>query len=239
MTRLVWDDPLAREYRAGVDRGVVYPKIGTPVPWNGLVSVGQRPENADHQVAYFDGQMYVQRKAVEGFSAEVEAITYPDQIGTGKFVDLSWRVQADDGDEIHLVYNARLIPSDLGYSTLDDGTQAHVFKWSLTTVPETIDQVRATSHVVLNAADTAPGVLTAVTDLIYGNAGVTPRIPHLPELRNLYEAGAILQIVDHGDGTWTATGPDSMVYTTGATSFEINSPSAIWQDSVSYKLSNW
>jgi hypothetical protein len=204
-----------------------------------LVTVGQRPEGTDHQVAYFDGQAYVQRKSVEGFSGDIEAITYPPEINQGKFVDLSWRVQAEDGDEVHLVYNAELIPTDLGYSTLDDGSQAHVFTWALTTVPEQIDQVRATSHVVINAADTTPGILGAVYDLIYGNPGNQPRIPHLPELRDIYEVGAILQIVDHGDGTWTATGPDSMVYMTGATSFEINSPSAVWLDSVSYRLSNW
>lgn len=238
MTRLVWDDLAAREYSAGVDRGVVYPKTGTPVAWNGLVSVTEGVEDADHQISYFDGQAYVQRRAVEGFRADVEAVTYPQEIDQSVF-DISYRVQVEDGYVIHLVYNAKLAPADIGYATLDDGGQATTFKWTLTTTPEQIGQVRAASHVIIHTADTTPAVLEAILDLIYGADGITPRIPHLPELRDIYEAGAVFQVVDHGDGTWTATGPDSMIEWLDATTFQITSPSAVWLDSETYRLSSW
>jgi len=238
MTRLVWDDFISREISFGVDRGVVYPRIGTPVAWNGLVAVDELPEDSDHTIVYYDGQPYVQGMLAEGFAATVEALTYPVELDKGEEFDLSYRVTVDDGYVYHLVYNARLLPAQIDYQTSDWASPTS-FKWNLHTTPEKIDRVRPSSHVILNTFDTSPAALALVEDLLYGSSGSAPRIPHLPELINIYEANAIFVVIDHGDGTWTATGPDSMVHMTDATSFVINSPSAVWLDSTSYRVASW
>jgi hypothetical protein len=54
----------------------------------------------------------------------------------------------------------------------------------------------------------------------------------------MFESGAILRIVDHGDGTWTATGPDEAIKMLSSTMFEITWPSAIYIDTETYKISS-
>lgn len=239
MTRLVWDEINTRELYFGVDKVAVFPRIGSPVPWNGMLSVSEEPEDAESTVYYYDGQSYVKQKTAENFAASIEAITYPEVLDRDEMFDLTYRVQVGNGYDIHLVYNATLSPTQVDRSTLDDTATTANFKWKMTAVPEPVDQLRAVAHVILNTEDTAPAAMAIVTDLLYGTDHSNPRIPHLPELLTTYETNAVFKVVDHGDGTWTATGPDDWFVFPDGTSFQITSPSAVWLDSESYRLSNW
>ena len=143
------------------------------------------------------------------------------------------------GDVIHLVYNARLVESGIDFASLNAEVDTSTFTWNLTTTPEQIDQIRATAHVIINGGDAYFEVMEILEDLIYGTDETPPRIPHLPELIDIFDQHAVFVIVDHGDGTWTATGPADMIAMLDSTTFRITSPSAVYLDPSTYTLSNW
>lgn len=240
MTRLVWGVPSSPGIRYGVDHGVLYPRTTPPVVWNGLVSVDESPTDYGQSVVYYDGQRFIQTMNPESFAASVEAITYPDEVNTKDDFDLSYRTKLDDGYELHLVYNARLAQDDSVYPSESNDANPSTFKWSLTTVPEQLTHWNACAHLVINSNEIAADLLQQVEDLLYGEVGeLLPRMPHPTELFDLFEVAAVFKVVDNGDGSWTATGPDDMIQWIDATSFEITSPSANWLDSESYRLSSW
>lgn len=236
--RIEWST--LRSYRFGVDRGVVYPRSASPVAWNGLVSVTEQITDSGQSVMYYDGQRYIQTASPESFAASVEAITYPDELDIDPEFDFSYRTMLDEGYELHLVYNAALSPDQFDYSTNIDDASPVAFKWTLSTVPERLDYVGPTAHIIINSNEATAALLEEVEGLLYGTEGVVePRIPHISELIAMFEAGAVFKIVDHGDGTWTATGPDDMIQMLDATSFKIMSGSAHYIESNSYKVSSW
>jgi hypothetical protein len=239
MTRLVWDAVGAKEFSFGVEKGVVYPRNSSPVVWNGLVSVSEEPEDAESKVYYYDGESYVKQRDTEGFSAGIEAITYPDVLDDEGEFDFSYQVERAEGQEIHLVYNAWLTPTDGGYSTIANQAEPEVFNWRMTSVPVRLNPMRATSHLVVSTLHTDPATASSLTDLLYGTDSTPPRMPTLQEVTALYEASAIFIVTDNGDGTWTATGPDSWFEMLDATTFKITSPSVDYLNSETYRIHSW
>jgi hypothetical protein len=239
MTRLVWDAIDARSFSFGVEKGVLYPKNSAPVVWNGLLSVSEEPEGADSEVYYYDGQSYVKQRGTEGFVASIEAITYPDAVDEDDEADFSYSVGLDKGTAIHLVYNAKLTPDANSYSTLDGESNPATFRWLMTSVPEKVYTSRVTSHLVVSTSSTNPTTLTSLTNILYGTDATPPRMPTIQEVLALYEATAIFVVTDNGDGTWTATGPDSWFTMLDATTFKITAPSIDYLNSETYQIHSW
>jgi hypothetical protein len=210
------------------------------VAWNGLVNVTEQVTDSGQSVMYYDGHRYIQTMSPEGFAASIEAITYPDELETDPEFDFSYRTMVDDGYELHLVYNAALSSDEFNYSADVNDASPSSFKWTLSTVPERLDYAGPCAHIIINSNEATAALLAEVEGLLYGTDGlVKPRVPHLPELIRMFEAGAVFKIVDNGDGTWTATGPDTMIQMLDATSFKITSRSAHYIDADSYKISSW
>lgn len=65
-----------------------------------------------------------------------------------------------------------------------------------------------------------------------------PRFPTLEELLDIFESGVILRITDHGDGTWTADGPDSAIQMLTESMFRITWPSAVYISADTYQISS-
>lgn len=253
MTRLAWNEIGDLEYEAGCDRGVFYPQTGPGVPWNGLISVDELVETDGMTTKYFDGQKYNVKSNSEGFAASLEAFTYPaafspyngfsDGLTSGQnrqAFNLSYRVLAADdvqgldaGYKIHLVYNAKVTPSDVPY----EGSVA-TFNWDLTTTPEAISDFSASSHLIIDTRVAYAWAIETLEDILYGSEDSTPRFPTIQEVLDLFEDASIVKVTDHGDGSFTVEGPDEAVYMTDSTSFEVSWPSAVYVDAVSYTLSS-
>jgi hypothetical protein len=86
--------------------------------------------------------------------------------------------------------------------------------------------------------DVQPGALADLEALIYGDDDNDPVLPSPTEVLEIFESHTTLRITDNGDGSWTATGPDSAIVMLDATTFQITWPSAIFIDATSYKISS-
>lgn len=256
MTRILWDAIGSRYFSAGVDRGVLYLQNGSGVPWNGLTAVNEAPSGADVVEAYYDGQKFFSARSVEAFEITIEAMTYPVEFdeydGRGSYVTaqrrkpfgFSYRTRIgndqdgfDHGYLIHLVYNALAMPTQRSRSTVADSTSLTTFSWPVVTTPREVDG-RWGSHLIIDTRIAYPSAVAALEDLIYGSPETSPRLPEPSEILALFEEFAILKITNHGDGTWTAEGPDDVVSMINPTTFKIDWPSVVYLDEDTYQVSS-
>lgn len=227
MARLTW----IADYDAGVDRGVVYSADGYAFPWNGLKSVQESPSDQRTIFTYQDGIKMVNVRAEDFYAASVECLSYPEELVGRREVGFSFR----QGSKIHLVYNVRAKLGDREFK-FDEPTG---FSFDLTTRPVGIPHARPSSHLVIDTERAWVEALEALENLLYGTETDIPRFPMPDEVIAMFEANALLQVVDHGDGSFTVTAPDAAINMIDATSFEITWPSAIFLGTDTYKISNY
>lgn len=237
MSRLDWND---RDYILGLDRGVLYLPNVSGVAWNGLVSVDETLSEDSERVRYIDGvKTLLSRKSGE-FSGKIEAYTYPvsldDVISSRgrKNFGFSYRVTKPNGHLIHLVYNVTISPGGNSWGQSDIST----FTWNFTTKPMTVPNGRLSAHLIV---DTTKAYVTTVEEfesVIYGSDSLAARLPTPSEVLEIFEANSIVRVIDHGDGTYTVTGPDAVIHMLDATSYSIDWPSAVMIDSDTYTLSS-
>jgi hypothetical protein len=232
--KITWDDVVSRVFSQGVSKGVLYPEDAPGVPWNGLVSINEAGE-ADQDARYFDGQRYSNRGIPGVFAGTISAYTYPAElepyIGINgvlrgqnrKSFGFSYRTN----NEIHLVYNTLTAPAKNTYGTLGDKTEALTFDWDFTTTPVEIPGGRPSSHIVVMVDQSQPGAITDLEALIYGTDTDDPALPDPADIVAIFESYTTVQVTDHGDGSYTVTGPDADVTVTGD-SFTVNWPSAMY-----------
>lgn len=258
MARLQWGAAGTRVYEAGVDRGVLFVDEQPGVAWTGLTSVEQSPSGGDPKEYYIDGVKYLNLSSAEQFVATVNAYTYPDefaqcdgsaQVRTGMFLTqqrrksfgLSYRTivgndleGADYGYKIHIVYNALAAPSQRSYATVGDSIDPTDFSWNLTTRPPVIPGYRRTAHVELDSRTTPPLVLESIEKVLYGDETNTSRLPSISELLVMYDELQGLEVFDNGDGTFTITGPDSIVFALDTDVFQISHSTVVAIDEFTY-----
>lgn len=239
MAKLIWDAPSSGSYYAGVSHGVFYPKNGPGVAWNGLVSVQESPSETEGRPRYLDGKLIGRTQRRGEFSGSIEAFTYPDGFYESALIPrhprpfgLSYRTETETSFELHIVYDVLLSPSSATYNQDD----AQPFAWDFTTMPKVADQAQSTAHYVISAATAYPAALESLEAVLYGSESSAAKLPTPDELFNLFEEHAILRIIDNGDGSWTAIGPDDAITVNPDGSFEIDWVSAVWISEDTYTI---
>lgn len=258
MTRLTWGSPGKREFEAGVDRVVFFPQEGHGVPWNGVTGIKEDPATSDIPLKHVDGVPYRSQKTKESFALVLQAYFCPLEFEeyegtpgiltrqTRKAFGLSYRTLVGNDKQglnhaykIHLVYNATAMPSAGDYNSLaSDGQNANPFSWGISTRPINIPGAKPAAHLIIDTSIANSAAVQAVEDVIYGTASTDARLPMPEELIELFEQHAVLLIIDHGDGTWSAIGPDSAIQMLDANTFQINWPSAVYLDEDTYQISS-
>lgn len=258
MSRISWGSSRNRIMETGVDRVVFFPRSGPGLPWNGVTALKEDPSGSDIPVQHIDGVPFRSQKTKEGFAAILQAYTCPQEFeeyeGTPGILTrqkrnafgLSYRTLIANGHDgldfaykIHLVYNVLAMPSKADFSSLTaDGLDAAPFSWGLSATPIDIPGAKPAAHLIIDTSIAYPEAIQAVEDVIYGSDTTTSRLPSVEELLDLFEQHAILTIIDHGDGTWTAIGPDEAIQMLDADTFEITWPSAVYLDADTYKISS-
>lgn len=239
--RAKWID--AHLYSQGVSNGILYPENSPGVAWDGLISVSEVGDSAPSAL-YFDGQKYKDQFALSTFAGTITAFMYPDEfepcIGLDSGITAqsrqSFGITYRDTREIHIVYNATVSPSSDQYLSTGGGISPVAFAWNFTTSPVAVPYGRPTSHLVVVTDFADPDALAQLEDLLYGNADNEPSLPDPQTVYELFESNTVLRITDNGDGTWTATGPDTVITMLDGNTFQIDWPSAILIDATTYQI---
>lgn len=219
MAKVVWDANGERFFEAGVDRGVLYPKSGPGVAWNGLVSVTESPDGGAAAPLYLDGHKYHNEATPEEFTATIAAFTYPDEFeemdGTGSSgrglsygqqprheFGLTYRTGlgndlegVDHGYKIHLIYDALAAPTQKTNTTHTNTPAVNTFSWGITTKPQVISGRKSTSHLVIDSTDSDPVSMLNLENILYGTFGIEPRLPTPIEVVELFDDWARLEII--------------------------------------------
>lgn len=249
MASLVWNAD-ERPYFSGVDHGVLYLPGLPGLAWNGLVSVDEKTDDVVDLDRYIDGVRYHLPQSNEEFGCKVSAYTYPDEflpysgyddIYDGQVNDavfgFSYKTQSGDKDYIHIVYNATAVPSDTDRTTQNESTEPLLFVWDISTIPSAFNGITPTSHFIIDPSIMRSAALDALLGTLYGTATTDPQLPNIQGLFDVFYDNAIFLVVDNGNGTWTATGPDSAITMTDTTTFSITWPTAVYISSDTYELS--
>lgn len=257
MAKLNWTTLDANLYEAGVDRGVIYPKVGPPKSWIGLSSVKEVPTDSVPIPYYVDGVKYSNRQTNGSFAITIEAYTYPSELEDYdinlNFIPLASRTafsfcyrtligSADDGIDhgykLHIVYNLITTTSNANWITSSNSPEANLFSWYGTTTPIPISGGTASAHLVIDSTKAHAWSMAELEDILYGTSITEPYLLSPDQVIQHFENGTVVQITDNGDGTFTATGPDEWVHLTGESTFEISLETAVYIDEVSYTISS-
>lgn len=238
MSKLIWDAVAERDYESGLDRGVFYAQDGRGYAWNGLISVEESPSEGDARARYLDGKKIGNHARRGEFEATVQAYTYPLEAGAAlawrrpQPFGLSYRVHGPFGYKIHLVYNALMSPTAANYAYSDSAT----FSWNLTTRGLAISEGVFASHLVIDSTVAYPETMAALEEILYGSEDENPVLPTPIDVLQIFEDNSILQIIDHGDGTWTAIGPDDVITMLNPTTFQIDYETAVYLNATTYSI---
>lgn len=206
MTALRWDQVGTRKYETGVDRGVLYLPNNQGVyeegvAWNGLTTVTESPSGAESNPQYADNIKYLDLQSAEEFGGTIEALTYPDEFGVcdgsaeavpgvrvgqqpRRVFGFSYRsligndTQGNDyGYKLHLIYGARVAPSERGYTTVNDSPEPIAFSWEFTTTPVEVPGFKPSAVITVDSNAVSASALTALQNALYGTDGSDPRLP--------------------------------------------------------------
>lgn len=210
MAKLVWDAVGQRFWQTGVNQGVLFlPNTGELVPWNGLISVTQRPTGSEILSYYYDGQKYDMVATNEDFDATIEAYTYPMEFercegtafdayniayGQQDRVPFHFSYRTLVGNDIvgenyayqiHLVYNALATSTEKSHSSIGNDTSPATFTWDISTIPVEIPELRPTAHIVFDSRRVNAQIMRNLENFLYGSANNDPGFPMVEDLNDL------------------------------------------------------
>ena len=220
MVKLAWDTVGDKTYETGTSKGVLFVQdpttgvYGAGVAWNGLMGVTQSPDGAEPTPLYADNIKYLEMTSLENFKGSIEAYTYPDEFAEcdgskeaapGLFVGQQTRSQfgmaystivGNDtlgeayGEKIHIIYAAKVGPSERAHKTINDSPEAMTFSWDFSTTPQqiTVAGFKPSAYVCVDSTKIAAAKFKAIQDLLYGTASEESDLPTIDELITLVTA---------------------------------------------------
>jgi hypothetical protein len=260
MTKIVWDADGTRLYEGGVSHTVLYLDDGTAIPWSGVTSISEKVEGETSTPLYRDGAKFMDVKDNGDFAATMTVYTYPDEfaeydgyslIGNGLYAknqqpkrfDLCYRTETGDGTKglgvgykIHIVYNIAATQSPVTFATQGGSVDPVDFQWTLGATPENAPGFRATAHAVIDSRRISKYLLADLEDMLYGTAATPARLPRLAELNFFVQDWALILLIDNGDGTWSATGPEEYIRMLDSETFQISGIDGFFIDSDTYEI---
>lgn len=242
--RVTWDAGVA-VYSSGISQAVVYLEDGSGIPWNGIISITEAGQQAQES-RYFEGRKYMNRLVTGAFAGKISAYTYPGELEAYIGIENVFRDQLRRpfslsyrlNNEIHIVYNVLTAPSARNYETLAEDVNPVMFDWNFTTQPEKIPGGKPTSHIVILIDESNASAISDLEARLYGDDLADPSLPSPDDIVLIFESHAIVQITDNGDGTWTASGPDTAVVSIDANTFQINWTSVLIIDTATFVVSS-
>lgn len=266
MSQIEWNSIGNRNYEIGLDRGVLYvPDKEIAVPWNGLTAVDEMSDTTVDPL-YFNGIKYYDYVTRGDYKGTLKAFTYPDEFelfdgvlespANGIFITgqvpantfhLSYRTLigndvdgVDKGYKIHVLYNLTAKPSNKSYATLGGrAASAFEFSWDLTSVPVEAFNLRPTSHIIFDTTKMHELAIYEIERTIYGTDTTPAQILSIDDFEEMTQFAADIQILDNGNGSWSALGSDYFIKTNGQYGqFRINEANAVYLDDNTYEITS-
>ena len=108
-------------------------------------------------------------------------------------------IGTDYGYKIHMVYGCDAAPSEKSRSTVNDSPEAATFSWEITTNPVPVSGTnpatgkpfRPTAHVTIDSTQVPAAKLKELEDIIYGTAGVDPKMPTPTEVLAMFAGSSV------------------------------------------------
>ena len=220
MSKIIWDADGEKLFETGVRNGVLYVvgsdgKYGTGVAWNGLTSVTESPSGAEETPLYADDVKYGSLFSTEQYGGTIEAFMYPDEFAacngeaeltTGVYVGQQKRAAfgfcyrtvigndnlgEDYGYKLHIVYGARVTPSEKTHQTINDSPEAGTLSWEFTTTPVAVTGMKPTAVITIDSTkftETNKTKLQALEAKLYGDEDNEPTLPTPDEIKTLLSA---------------------------------------------------
>jgi hypothetical protein len=145
---------------------------------------------------------------------------------------MSYRVRTAEAYKIHIVYNVLIEP----IVSVRDQKEVSVFRCDFTTLPVEMPAAKRSSHLVIDTGVAYSWTVSQLQDLLYGTESADGRLLTPAEILEIFEDNSIVRVTDHGDGSFTVSGPDYAVYMLDETTFGIDWPSAVYIDEDTYTV---
>lgn len=218
MTALTWDAAGTRKYETGCDHGILFPRGGDGVAWNGLTNVTETPAGAGNTKTYADNIVYGAIRAAETFGGTIEAYMCPPEflecdgfkvvngVAVGQqprnSFDVYYRTlvgtdqDADAGFKHHFAYGLTTAPAEKHYGTVNDSPTMTPFSWQFESNPVSFADVdfanlRPTSLLTIDTTDPLVDatLLADLLDIVQGTVSDDPRMPTPDEVLNAMGTG--------------------------------------------------
>jgi hypothetical protein len=213
-----------------MENGVIFVD-GVGKVWNGLKSVSVKSPLTDVQHVWVDGEPTVVMSSKKSFEATVYAFTYPEEFDTPN-VPHKFGFAFQSSSRLYLISDftfrfGNMVDASFVGTQNPENFEIYIFAPTSAAVLE-IDLSVANEQAVAD-----------LMDLIHGTDVVDASLPDLAAVLSIFETYATMLVVDHGDGTWTASGPDEVIQMLDSTTFEIFSDGARYISDEKYRLSSW
>lgn len=218
MVAVTWDAAGTRKYETGCDHGILFPKDGDGVAWNGLTNVTETPAGADNTKTYADNIVYGAIRAAETFGGTVEAYMCPDEflecdgqklvngVAVGqqprKPFDLYYRTivgndqDPEAGFKHHFGYGLTTSPSEKSFATVNDSPEMTTFSWEFESNPVAFadvdfEDLKPTSLLTIDSTSALVDatLLDALLDIVQGTVSDDARMPTPDEVLNAMGTG--------------------------------------------------
>lgn len=170
------------------------------VSWTGLMKVTESPDGAEETALYADNIKYLSLFSSENFKGTIGAYTYPDEFAmangeielkTGITVHEQTRVpfafsyrtkigndleNEDYGYKIHIVYGAKVQPSEKSYESVNSDPSALEMEWDFVTSPVEVPGYKPTAHIAIDSTKVTPENMKKIEDALYGTADKEPGV---------------------------------------------------------------
>ena len=210
--RLSWDDIGVRRFKAGLDRGVLYPLYddgyADGVPWNGLTGVDDGNSGHESTILYTNDRRSAILFTPYEHGGTIRCYTYPDQfdqcignfeVAPGLYATaqeqvpfgLCYRVKIGNdvlglnyAYELHIIYNAYVSEATCDAATTSTDPTAQELSFTYESIDEEAVNHDPTAHLIVNSRFTSEEGMSAIERILYGDDEHEPRLI-LPD--ELYE----------------------------------------------------
>lgn len=263
MAKTEWHSANDLAFETGLDKGVLYLPDGSSVPWNGLTQINEN-FNSETEPVYFDGMKINDLVTLGDFEATLTAMTYPDEfmeleglvlnqrpgvfLGSQppKAFGLCYRTLIgnrnegiDYGYKLHLLYNVTAIPNEKTYASFSADPVLTEFSWSIKAVPEDVPGFRPTAHAIIDSRYVDPLLLGDLEDLLYGTSEADGVLLPLADLIELLANWFRVEIIDNGDGTWTARADkEGFIHILPDDLFTLTGVNAVYLNATTYRIAS-